>query len=733
MRWALRIVGALALIVLLAFAALALLLPRLVESEAVRARLQSAAEAALGREVRWGELELGLLPPSLLLMEPVVAGAAAGDPPFLEAERVALRVALLPLLARAVVVDSLVVEGATLRLARGPQGLELPGPAGGGEPAPPADSEPQAGAGVDLAVRRASLRGATVVLEDRAVSPAVVWELREVRADLRGSSLAEPLDFDASAELASGGAFSAEGQAGLDGRVEARARLDALALAPLRPYLGPELSAGGRISGSAVISGPAAAPESLDLELAWAGAELQSGDLRLGGELSLAAQLSGALADPAGRFSLDATRAEIRQAESFVKPEGVPARVSGRLAEAPGSALRIEDLRLELRNLVGSGSLSLAERSRLQMHFEPFELKGWGELLPALAPYQPEGPLDLGEIDVRTAPLALRADVDLGGVRARYPEAGPVQLRGGLVASGDTLKSRDLALVAAEQTVHLDVTVSELGGVPSYQLATRTEQADTNRLVSSFTAQRDTFFGLLDLDGDLRGRVDADPLRALRGQTRLDIRDGRIAGLSLLQSIFAGMSKEIQAAGVLGAVALDLAGLRSPELQRFYAEDIEELAGTFRFRDGVASTDDLRIRYADYGLQLDGTFGMQDGTYDLGSELTLGPQLAAALARSIGGGVEPDGRIVLPARLAGSLAQPFQQGRNPRVTVERAAAVAFARTFASGRYRPEAERAIDEKLGTGAGKQILDAFEGILGGRPPAPGSPPPPTSPRQP
>ncbi len=110
MRLLVRAALVLTLILVLAVGALAVLMPRIVKSDAVRERIETAARDAVGREVRYEDLDFGLFPPSLLVVGPSVAGPTPKHAPLLEAEELALRVALLPLLARTVVVDSLVLE-----------------------------------------------------------------------------------------------------------------------------------------------------------------------------------------------------------------------------------------------------------------------------------------------------------------------------------------------------------------------------------------------------------------------------------------------------------------------------------------------------------------------------------------------------------------------------------------------------------------------------------------------
>ena len=64
-----KIAAAVGGLLVVALVALALAVPRIVKSDAVRERAEAAAYDALGREVRYGGLDVGLLPPSLLVEE----------------------------------------------------------------------------------------------------------------------------------------------------------------------------------------------------------------------------------------------------------------------------------------------------------------------------------------------------------------------------------------------------------------------------------------------------------------------------------------------------------------------------------------------------------------------------------------------------------------------------------------------------------------------------------------
>ena len=173
MRILMRVVVAVMLTAVIALIALAVQLPRIVQSDAVRGRLQAEARNATGREVRWQELDVGLLPPRLLVNAPRVEGPTADAPPFFEADSVSLELALAPLLRRAVVVDSLHLEAATLRLRRDAGGIQLPRPdpkPGAQEAAPPPTAASEAGAdtsgGFELAVRKVDLRDLRLSIHD---------------------------------------------------------------------------------------------------------------------------------------------------------------------------------------------------------------------------------------------------------------------------------------------------------------------------------------------------------------------------------------------------------------------------------------------------------------------------------------------------------------------------------------------------------------------------------------
>jgi hypothetical protein len=111
MRTPQRVAAAVALLLVAAAVVLALLLPLAIASDVARDAIQSAARTALARDVRYGELDLGLFPPLLVMRSVAVAADSAQAPPLLEAERVTLRLAELPLRTRTLRIEATVADG----------------------------------------------------------------------------------------------------------------------------------------------------------------------------------------------------------------------------------------------------------------------------------------------------------------------------------------------------------------------------------------------------------------------------------------------------------------------------------------------------------------------------------------------------------------------------------------------------------------------------------------------
>jgi hypothetical protein len=718
MRVALRALAALAALAVLALALLAVALPRLVKSEAVRARIEAAARDATGRELRYAELDAGLLPPRLVVEDASLAGPTPEAPPFFEGASLELRLALAPLLARTLVADSVSLRGATLHLVRSASGLDLPGPAPGaakqGEtPAasPPADAAPaedEAGDALRMAVRRASLRDLRVVLEDRTVEPPVTWEIRELEASARAESLEAPVAFEAGGTLASGGRVRARGEAVIGGEFHADVDVEALSLAPLAPYLVAGQRAAGTVHGTLRATGPTPRPEALRAELRFEGAEIAADELTLRGKLLVTADLTGVLGRPEGRFGVDATDATLRYGDAFEKPAGTPATAEGRIVTDEAGQIGLEDTRVRLRNFEATTRLRTGARLRTRIDAPAFELAGWEALVPALAPTPLSGRLALDGLEVATSPLEIGGALALDGLTVKAPETEPLRLDGRLLGEGARLRGQDLVAGFAGQRFPLELELAELSSTPRFSLGARAEDADSNALMTALAERPDTLSGPLDLDARLAAPLAGERAVAdvLEGTVRFSIQPGRMKGVSLLRSAFERMG----GAGEAALLAGRLKGGRT--LQRFYDDAFEELSGTLRIGGGMARSDDLRLVYDNYKVDLRGSVALADLALDLGGTLQIDEEVDAALAgQETATGSGGRSRVLPLAHVGGTVDAP-------RVTLTSEAILQFAAAYAvDSERRDKLREKIDERLGTGSGDQVLDALEGLLGGK----------------
>jgi hypothetical protein len=660
-----RILVALLVLLVAVVGILFLLLERYVEGETLRARVETLAEEALEREVRYADLDLRLFPPSLVMRQLFVAGATPEGAALLEADEVELRVAVAALLARTLVIDSLVIEGARLHLVRTKDGVELPWPTGdeaSGEETPAEEAAEAQREGLDFAIRTIELEDATLVFDDRAVSSPVTWELTQVDLQLHRASPDALIDVELEVEMAGGGRLAGRGRGAPDGRLEFSIELDAFPLDPIGPYFaGASELAGtltGVVSGAGVIGNPD--PIALDLELRDANVRLDEFALR--GRVALKAEITGGLQAPVGGFEADATQAEVRWAEVFRKPPGQPATLTGRFVPGPEGRLDVDDVHLRVQKTEARGKLELGERTRVVMSVPAFELSEWHPLVAALAEYQLSGPLAVSEFEVLTKPLAVRGELNLKGVQARIPEAGSVGLRGSLVGTGEAIRTRDLVFLAGEEVVAVEGEITDLEEAWSYRLRARAEQVETRSLLSTFSSDADGLEGPLTFDGDLSGAFAGEDsfAESLGGSVRFDITPGRLQGISILEATFRRLDRR-PAVGLLKG--LSLPGLGTPiakGLERYYTDHFDSLSATLDVDGGTARTEDFRLVTPYYSFEMEGLIRFADLGLDARGQLVLGRELTGTIAGLVGLEKMPlVQQVAIPIpRLRGTLTDP---------------------------------------------------------------------------
>jgi hypothetical protein len=706
-----RVALALAFALLLAIAAAAWLLPRWFEGDAFREILRAAARDATGRDVAWDALSLALFPPRLVATQVRVGNAAA---PLVLAERVELRIAIAPLLERLVRIDSLALDGVAWRIERTPAAIEVPiapqrtpsapRPAAVAPPsaaAQPAPAVPSAGRGplLRFAVRSVELRRSRIAWDDRALQPPVAIELRDVEGTAMRNSEEAPMSGSVAGTLASGGTLRIAGSVALDGNLDIEATLGAVDLAPFAGYFGRDFALAGRIGGTIRARGPAAAFEALEADLEIADASVRAGDVATQGPVALKARLDGSITKAEGDFELDATRAQLSAyGGAFKKPPGAPARASGKLVRDANGKLSVDGVHLSIKNM--NGQTSVAPDG---VHFDaaPFDLSGWGELIPALASLAPEGPIALEGVRVATSPLALGGRVRLDDVRLHTASRAPIALRGALLGNGASIASEGLVATLGGQAVALSLRVDALDAVPRHHSQLHANHADARALFEALTGKTDVLEGPATIDADLAGPLGAAAPAGVAGTIDLAVGAGRIANVSPLRAAVDGLARYSESARLIDRERAE----RS--LAPYLGDRFESIRGHFAVGDGYARTDDLVLRYPGYQLEVRGSVALEGQRLDLSGRIALDEAVFAALAEKpaeAGAGA----RSIDVARVRGTAAEP-------KLEVDRAGALAFAASFALAQRRDKLERKLDKQLGEGNGGAILDALDRLLG------------------
>ena len=686
-------------------------MPRWLSGETAGRRLQAAARDAVGRDVVWRELGVAFFPPRVVVHDFEVVEPDGRPDLELSAQRIDLRVAWLPLLARQVVVDSLLLDGVALGVVRTAEGIEWPVELTGTEAtqgaAATGGAEPGPSREFSLAIRSFRIAGGRVRLADRTVTPPATWELSDLDAELRASALDAPVVFEASGALGSGGSLRAEGSLELEGPLALELALRDIALLPFAPYLG-DLQLSGVANGRAELTGSGGAPEAVTANLELRGGVLALDDLRAAGPISLSLSVEE-LAAPRGQFELDARGAELDYGGAFRKPAGTEARASGRFESQPDGDLRVDIERVKIKNASGSGSAGLGASPQVVVRVAAFDVEGWEALVPALAEYAPRGQLAVPELGLASAG-AWRGRVELDGLQLTPPGRDPIAASGALLARGDRVESEALTLTSAGQTLPVELELWDFAGpagpaAARYRVRSEFRDAEANELLTAFAALPSVLYGATALGADLSGPLGGEVslVESIAGTVELRVEPGRLHSVSLLRGVFAEL-------GTLGDAALLLGATRGGStLQRLYGDDFERLSGTFRVADGRARTDDLQLVYRDYRVDLRGGLGLSDQRLDFAGTLTIEPDLEGADASGAG---DAQARVIPLAGVTGTLDQP-------RVRITREAALQLAALLQGDpdmrRRRSKLEEKIDEELGAGSGKQVLDALGGLLG------------------
>lgn len=298
------VLGILTALLAVAVGILALWLPRLVDTPEFRAALADRAAQTLGSPVEWRTLEIGIFPPRVILVEPVLVGQDVSPqaPASLRVATIDLRLGLWPLFERRIEIRSLTVRGLDVVVSRAAEGIVLPAVVErliGEDDA--SEDEPTDRGAFGLDVRALEIADGRILVHDRILSPSIDWRLEGLELRAAGHSLGEPLDVEAEARAFADdralGALALSGRADLAGAYDLDVDLVDLALRELDRFaasVDPDLAlAGGTLSGRISLTGDSESVSKLSGRLDAKGLAARLRGAALEGDLTLRAERRG--------------------------------------------------------------------------------------------------------------------------------------------------------------------------------------------------------------------------------------------------------------------------------------------------------------------------------------------------------------------------------------------------------------------------------------------------------
>jgi hypothetical protein len=656
----------------------------MVKPEALRGIVVEQAQAALGREVQLGELDLDLFPaPAIRAASISVAGGPGEPSPLLAAKEARLRIALLPLLAGKIVLASVELREPAIQLPvdkdgfpRAPE-LGPPKDAKAQKPAPSEQTpaEEESGGAPALAIQSVVVRGASL--------RAGKWEVRDLEVD-------GDLDTDGTASLKLGAKLPGLGEirdgkvdlAGLLGGGEPSADValtlgdfDLAALAErLKLVPDPFAKLAGRLSGPVRASVMGSEVKEAQADLKASGLALSANDVEIEGNVPIQAQLGGDLL-------VDLTDAVVR-APSLNKPAGEKLAMTGKLGREP-SAAALQSIVLQLgpnqipvtpklaekRLEIGACSIDLAPLAKW------VDTKGTGI----------SGTVKLEPLAVKLEPLEVRGNLQLQDVKVGL-EHGPVELSGLVTARGKDVRSEGLKAVVGGQTIELQ------GG---YDLERGTVQLD----VGADQAKLESVLAALTGDSKLTGilftklSVSGEPsIDKLTGSGTLTIEPGKILGFSLIDTVL----------GKLGPLAQAYAESRGRDLSRFQQEDFKEMKAQFQLGGGKLQLQPAALDYRYARAELRGSVDLVNQTLDLKGQIEFPPEVTSDLI-----GKETDRVLVVPIE---GITGPMD---SPRVEINVAM---VTRTLAQVGLAKKLDDKLGKRLEDKLGKEKSDALRGVIDG-----------------
>jgi hypothetical protein len=460
--------------------------------------------------------------------------------------------------------------------------------------------------------------------------------------------------------------------------------------------------------------------------------------LIVAGPIAAHGSLHGALDDLAGEATLDASPAALRLGNRLAKAPGV-VLTADLAARRDGGSLVLSRGEVELgeATLEASGVLHPGAplSTELRLDSNPVPLATVASVVPAAATAEVGGTIEVHLTADGTLPQSLSGTIVLADVRARRPDVDlavsdltatlavadgiatlpPSQVRiGGIPAEASGAFGFAERLLIAQGrsadvfggTAEARARIGLRGPKPRFTLDASTRGVALGPLLAARGSRLAPHLdGRLDVDVSLAGAgTRRRAVRgSLRGTARIDVHDGVLRGVTLVDEVLGALT------GVDHLARAAPARLRRKRPALFGGADtvFEELHATARIADRRATSDDLVMRTGAYTVTGRGEIQF-DGRIDLSATFVASPALTADVLESVryARWATNDRELIeVPFRLAGRF--PDVRARPDPAFVARAVGRALA---APVRKVP---RGHDEKDHATGGGVVDDAIRGL--------------------
>jgi len=216
-----------------------------------------------------------------------------------------------------------------------------------------------------------------------------------------------------------------------------------------------------------------------------------------------------------------------------------------------------------------------------------------------------------------------------------------------------------------------------LGAVPDFHLKARISGVDM-AAATAFAGSPNTLTGKLAGQIDLTGRgLDAPGvMKTARGTTKIEITNGTIKNLGLIQSVVVATSGRSDTKSASGSGSKD--------------EPFTRMGGTLNIAGGSASTQDLKLESKDLLLDAAGAVRLDGSVINLAGQVQLSDELTKQAGHDlVKYTADSSGRVTLPATITGS-------SENPQVLID---VGSMAKRAVTNKANEEAQKAMKKGLG----------------------------------